>query len=469
MNRSRRFATALALACALALGLAGPAAAREARVTVPAPDAAGPDEFNRVWVDKYGPKRGKRVLVLIPGTVSGSGDFTLTARYLVKHVPGLQVWAIDRRSQALEDTSMFEKALKGEATLQQMFDYYLGYLDGATPPDHHDLIPGASHPYAREWGMEVALEDTRAVVKQARAKGRRKVVLGGHSLGGSLTAAYAAWDFNGRPGYKDIAGMVMIDGGLLGTFHSIVSLDEAQDAIAELSVGNPFADLLGVGLPEVTGLFAEVGGIYTRLAPDAPATTLQGFALLPPQFNPPFPVTNAGLLGHAFDRDTAPADLKLIHINGGGLASAGNPRPWVDGGVTPVARLAATFGQEPANAIEWYFPRRLTIDTDTASAMDPTAAANYLGLRLLHTDEINDPLYAVQTDLTGGKVLMGARNLISRSRTTRRESVLVNADPEQAHLDPLTAAPRNNRFYSTVDDFLRKVFKPKKRRGAKKG
>ena len=417
-----RYALGVVVAGVLTLALAGPAAARESRVTVATPAGPGPAQFNQVWVDKYGPKNAKAVLVLMPGTIAGSGNFTLTARYLVKHVDGLQVWAIDRRSQALEDTTMFAQTLRGEKSLQEMFDYYLGYLDGATPPTHHVFVDGASHPYAREWGMKVALDDAHAVVKQARAKGERKVILGGHSLGASLTTAYAAWDFNGRPGYKDIVGMVAIDGGLLGSFDSLDSLAETQAAISDLSTSNPFADLLGLGIPEITGLFAEVGGIYARLAPESSASTLQGFAPLPPQFNPPIPVTNAGLFGRAFDRDTSPADLALIHMNGGGLATSGNPRPWQDGGVTPVARLAATFGQEPANGVEWYFPRRLTIDTDAASAMNRTEAANFLGLRLFHTNKIDDPLYVVQTDLTSGRVLQGGRNLIRRSRTTKKES-----------------------------------------------
>lgn len=468
-DRGLRYAIALALAGALTLGLAGPAAAREARVTVATPAGPGPAQFNQVWVDKYGPKNGKTVLVLMPGTIAGSGNFTLTARYLVKHVEGLQVWAIDRRSQALEDTTVFAQTLRGEKSLQEMFDYYLGFLDGATPPTHFNFVNGFAHPYARDWGMQVALEDARAVVKKARAKGKRKVILGGHSLGASLTTAYAAWDFNGRPGYKDIEGMVAIDGGLLGSFDSIDTLAEAQAASSELASGNPFADLLGVGFPEITGLFAEVGGTFARLAPNSSAAAIQNFTLLPPQFDPPYPVTTQGLLGYAFDRDTSPPDLALIHMNGGTLAPSGDPRPWQDGGLSPVARLAATFGQEPANGVEWYFPRRLTIDTDAASAMDPTEAANYLGLRLFHTDKIDDPLYVLQTDLTHGSVLQGGRNLIQRSRTTKKESMLVNAAPEQAHLDPLIAAPKTNRFFRTVDDFLRELIAgPRKDKAAGK-
>jgi len=313
--------------------------------------------------------------------------------------------------------------------------------------------------------MATALNDTRAVVQRARGKGARKVILGGHSLGASLAYAYAAWDFNGRPGYKDLAGIVAIDGGLLGSFDSTDTLQQAQDQITQLNASTPFADLLDLGVPEATGLFAEVGGIYARLAPDAPATTLQGSPLLPAQFNPQFSVTNEGLLGFAFDRDTSPASLALIQVNGGWLAASGDPRSWVDDGVTPIARVARTFGQEPANGVEWFFPIRLSIDTNAASAMKPTSAANFLGLRLLHTDKIDDPLYAIQTDLTDGRVLQGARNLIARSRTTRKESTLVNADPINSHFDPLIAAPKSNRFYKTVDDFLREAFSAGKGKG----
>ena len=427
--QGRRRRTAVTLACALALSaaLAAPAAAREVRTTVATPAAPGPAELNRVWVDKFGPKKAKRVLVLMPGTSGGSADFTLTARYLVNRIKGLQVWSIDRRTAAFEDTAMFERALRGEASLQEMFDYYLGWLAGATPPDHYELFDTSTVPFARQWGMKVALNDARAVVRKARGKGKRKrqVILGGHSLGASLTAAYAAWDFNGRPGYKDIDGMVLIDGGLLGSFDPY-DLPQAQAAIAYLESSNPFLFLIGLGIPEAAGLFADVGAIYAQRAPTAPATTLQSFPLLPPQFN-----------------------------------------------VTPVSRLAATFGREPGNGVEWFFPRRLTIDTNGADQLAQNDVANYLGLRLFHLRKVNDPLYVIQTDLTDGGVLAGGRAFIERARTTKRQSTLVNADPEQAHLDPLMAAEDRNAFYSTLVPFLRKkVFplakqgkKPRKRKG----
>jgi pimeloyl-ACP methyl ester carboxylesterase len=452
--RTARFGWLLAAALATWLALVAPAAAQDRIVAVKAPDGPGPAGFDRVFVHKFGPASGNKVLVLMPGTQGGAGDFTLTARYLVRQIDGLQVWAIDRRTQALEETSVFERALGGEIALQQAFDHYLGWItNGGTPADHFQFLDVGDYPFARDWGMKVALRDVRAVVRLATQGGRR-VALGGHSLGASLTLAYAAWDFGGRPGYKDLDGMVLIDGGLLGSFDAY-NLTQAQQAIADLDAGNPFAQLLGPGLPaEAAGLFGEIAGLYARLAPDQAATTLQGFSLIPPELNPPFSVTNRALLGYAFDRETSPLQPDL-RINGGHLASSGDPRDWVDGGVTPVRRLAATFGQEPSNSIEWYFPRRLTIDTNGADQLRDNAVASFLGLRLLHTRQVDLPLYALQTDLTDGHVLRGALRFIERSRTTRAESRLVNADPRESHLDPLTALPERNAFFETVVPFLR--------------
>ena len=60
--------------------------------------------------------------------------------------------------------------------------------------------------------MNAEIEDLRRVVKAARSAAA-SVVVGGHSLGGSITTAYATWDFNGKPGAKGLSGLVFIDGG----------------------------------------------------------------------------------------------------------------------------------------------------------------------------------------------------------------------------------------------------------------
>lgn len=186
--------------------LSGAAPASAATFTVPGVPAAGPSKYDRVLVERFGPADARRVLVLSPGFQGGAGDFALIGPELVRRVPGLQVWAVDRRTQAFEDPSGF-----ASGDPQRAFDYYLG--GGGFKP-----VAGADVPYVREWGLPTAMGDLNRVVRRARAGGRREVILGGHSLGASLTVAYASWDFRGRPGHRDLDGMVLIDGGLLGTF-----------------------------------------------------------------------------------------------------------------------------------------------------------------------------------------------------------------------------------------------------------
>jgi pimeloyl-ACP methyl ester carboxylesterase len=446
--------TTLTAIVALALGLgASTASARQIQVPSRGP---GPEQFDSITVQQYGPKKPDRVLVLMPGTAGGAGDFTANAKELTDRVDGLAVWAIDRRSQVLEDTSTFKQALKGEITPDEAFDYYLGWLtNGGTPADHYEFLDTSTVPFAKRWGMKVALKDARQVVKQAHdAAGKKgEVFLGGHSLGASLAAAYAAWDFDGKPGYKDLDGIVLIDGGLLGSFDAY-NLEQAQAEVATLDEA-PFLDLLGLNVPESAGLFAEAGAVFAIKDPDGPATTLQNFPLLPAEFKPPVPATNLAAYGYAFDRDTSPPALALLHVNAGSLAASGDPRPWEDGGVTTAANLAAGFGQEPANGVEWFFPRRLTIDTNGANQMRQNDVAEYLGLRLEHTNQIDIPIYAFQTDLTDGAVLRGAEKLVERAKTTKKDSMLIDGDPAYSHLDPLLATPGKNQFTKTVTKFLK--------------
>src|SRR4051812_28063490 len=279
----------LAAAAAATLGLAGSASAAETQTTVTGwTGAPGPRAYDKLAVTKFGAVGARTVLVLVPGTNGGRGDFTLTAREIVKDVPGLAVWAVDRRSQRLEDTSVFAKALRGEVTTKQMFDYYAGWLADPSITPHYQPPDPATLGFAADWGLRVQLEDVRRVV-QAAARGGRRVVLGGHSLGASVAVAYASWDFAGRPGYRDLGGLVLIDGGLRGSFDS-ADLAQARTRLAAIRK-QPFLDLLGLGLPWVTGVLAETGAVLTLKEPTAPSAA-QAFPLLPAQFKPPIPATN---------------------------------------------------------------------------------------------------------------------------------------------------------------------------------
>jgi pimeloyl-ACP methyl ester carboxylesterase len=448
---SHRFLLAAAL-CAACLAAAPVASAAEVQTTVTGwTHAPGPRKYDRLDVTKFGSSKAKTVLVLVPGTNGGRGDFTLTARELVRDVPGLQVWAVDRRSQALEDTSVFQQALAGTVTPKAMFDYYAGWIADPSIQPHYQPPDAAHLGFAANWGLQVQLEDVRAVIRKARAGGAKRVILGGHSLGASVAVAYASWDFAGRPGYKDLDGVVLIDGGLRGSFDS-ADLRQAKTRLAAIKQ-QPFLDLLGLRLPWVTGILSESAAILALKDPTGPSVGAS-FSLLPPEFKPPIPVTNRGELGFAFDASTSPKSLGLIQVQAGSLGSDGD---WVDGEVTPIQRLAETFGQEPGNAVEWFYPARLNLDVDAASPLTENSASKYLGLRLKWARQAAVPVYAIQTSLTHGAVLKGARSFVKLSHSPAREAKYVDASSTMSHLDPLTAAPGKNTYLKTVVPWLRRV------------
>ena len=431
----RRLGLALIIAV---LVPAAPAAAVDRYVPMTVPPGPGPAKYDRVVVKQLGPAGASNVLVLVPGTNGGAGGIVPVARDIVRRVPRTQVWIVDRRQQAFEDTSVF-----GTGDPQRAQDYYLGF--------QYRRVAGTDARYVADWGLKLQLSDLRTVVRRAGAGGRR-VFLGGHSAGASTAVAYAAWDFGGRPGYTDIDGLVLIDGGLLGSFAS-ADLARARRELADIRSGNVFLDILGVGLPEINGIFAQVGALWAYKRPDEPSV-LQQYPPLPDFLKPSMRVTNEAQFGYAFDASTSPAALALIHIRAGRLAESGDPRGWEDGELTPIRRHARAYSADRPNATEWYYPRRLLLDFDAASAMRRTPAARFLGLRLMHGGDIDVPLYAYSTDLTDGRVARGARRLAAR---TRIPSARVVDDRQASHLDPLSAAPRTNRFLKTVVPFLKRV------------
>jgi pimeloyl-ACP methyl ester carboxylesterase len=444
----RRVAVLAALAA-----LPATAAHADSYVRMQGAPGFGPARYANLHVERIGRPGAKRVLVLIPGTFAGSGDFMAVGHALVQRLPWLQVWAIDRRPNQLEDTSYMVRALHGQISGQQLFDYYLGWLGDASISPHYQPLADADYTFARRWGLKLEMEDTRRVVLAAR-HGGRKVILGGHSLGGASVYDYATWDFAGHPGYKDLVGMVAIDGGGMGRSES---LSTVKKQIGDLATASPWLDLLGLGLPWTTGVFEESGAISALKDPDS-ASIGQASPLLPAEFKPDVPVTNKALYGYAFDYRTSPAALALIHIHSGHVATtadANGLHGWVDDSITPIERFAQLAAHEPGNFVEWYYPKRLTIDTAAANSLRRDPATTYLGLRTWHARQVDLPLYAFQTSLSSGRVIAGARAFVKASKVPYWE--YVDGSLGYSHLDPLAATPSKNDFIKTVVPFLRRL------------
>ena len=449
----------LALAVAAVLWAASSASA-DSIFSVPGYHAPGtPVKYDKVMVRRYGSPSAKNVLVLVPGTFAGASDFAIVGPYLAKHVPSLQVWAEDRREGALEDDSMLIKGLNGQATVQQVFDFYTGWLADKSITPHYQPLNPANFAFVKQWGLKVAMEDLHRVILKARAGGKRKVILGGHSLGGGEAATYPAWDFNGHGGYEDLAGIVGIDGGAINSNlsgpNAINTVADAKKALANINAKGPFSDLLGFGLPWITGPLTEVGALTVLKEPHAPSIA-GTFPLLPPSLKPPVPATNAGQLGYAFDQATSPAALSLIHIHSGHLSSS-NPADWVDDGPTPLENLVKAASIEPLGFVDWYFPARLSVDANAGRRLKQTAVTRYLGLELGHLKQVDVPYYVIQTSLGGaGNALANGAKFYKRE--SRIPSIkIVDTSKIYSHLDPLLATPSKNRFLQTVVPWLKRV------------
>jgi hypothetical protein len=439
--------------------LGAPASVPESILTIPTPAVAGtPARYDSVQVRTFGDPTAKHVLVLVPGTNGGAGDFDLIGPYLATHVPGLQVWAEMRREGALQDESVIQSTLAGTTTSQQMFDYYLGWISDPKITDHYEPLEAADYSFVDDWGMAVAMDDLHAVIVKARDGGTRTVTLGGHSLGGTEAATYATWDFDGHAGYSTINGIVCIDGcaGAAGTFGPPPTIASVRAAIGQLATQGPWLDLLGTGA-WTTGVFSEVGAVTALKDPTGPATTFEDFALLPAEFKPHVPVTNEAQFGYAFDYKTSPKQLGLIQVHSGHVATTGDPAGWVDTDITPIMNVIHAFAQTPLAATEWYYPERLSIDAGVAQSLQQTPLATYVGLRMFHTAQVDVPLYAFQTSLGGADNGVADSAEAFKAESKIPSVTVVSRVDTYSHLDPLLASSGRNAFLQTVVPWLEKL------------
>ncbi|MEA2332940.1 MAG: hypothetical protein QOH58_3078 [Thermoleophilaceae bacterium] len=444
---ARKLSLAVA-AMALATAALAPTAGAKVRVSFERMKgfdaAATPSKYDKVGVLKIGPRRAKNVLVLNPGTSASAAYFAPLAKDVVRRAKGWQVWAVERRENLLEDHSYFNRGKRGTATSAQVFDYYLRWITDPSITTHFRFIPDSEVPFGREWGMRVEIEDLRRVVKAAKRLGG-KVALGGHSLGGSITTAYATWDFGGKPGARDLHGLVYIDGGSGPT---PVTPEQATQSLQTLQTSTPWLTFGGIPAP-YTGLFNTSGALGVIVDPDAPSL---GYAwpALPANLKPPVPPTNEGQYGFALDSETSPPGLAAAQAHLGRLAASGDPRGWERAGeLTPIRRYATMFsgwGLQSLDGTAWYHPQRLTIDSGAVAAGNANPAQEVLDVRATHGDDLPKRLwiYAFAGSLGAQRVLDAASNLADQSGIPKRQLVLVDRHTTYSHNDPNSASPKND-------------------------
>jgi len=431
-----------------------------------------PAQYNVVGVIKVGPSKAKNVLVMEPGTSAAAAYFVPLAQWIVANEKGWQVWAVQRRENLLEDQSELNLYKEHDVTTTQLFDYYLGYIKNSSITDHFQPIANSSVEYASQWGMNVAVQDLHRVIVAAKRLGG-KVVLGGHSLGGSIVTAYATWDFHGRPGADGLSGLVYIDGGSSPTPVTSSAATGELDAL-EAPGADPWLSFGGIAAP-YAGLFVATGAASALYDPDAQSLG-ESSGLLPSYLVPSVPVSNVALFGYALNVGTSPAALAAAQAHlGTGIRSHGAVRGWNGtGALTPISRFAEMFAGaniENADGSEWYFPQRLTDDTGAVGNGIANPAQSILDVNSTMGDDLPKGLkiYAFCTSLGGTGVLTAAQTLATQSGIAASHLTLVNAsgtpssDPAvvnepdtYAHNDPAGAYP-NNFFFNNLETFLGSV------------
>lgn len=464
-SRVLKFGIVIALFGALmAAGAASASAAAPRVATFDGFKAPGtPAKYNKVQVVKYGDPKADRVLVLNPGTSAGGTFFGPFAKAFTKKMGDWQIWAIERRENLLEDHSYLDKYVEGKATNQQTFDYYLGWLNNPSISPHFTPKTTEETEYAKNWGMNVAVHDTRIVVKKAK-KGGRTVVMGGHSLGGSITTAYATWDFNGKPGAKGLAGLVFIDGAAASSeTRPLPTAEEAQANVDNLNKADssPFITLVNP-FPWIAGVFNATGSTAAVQDPDE-LSVFGSWPLAPAYLKPPVPATNAGQYGYAVDATTSPASLALVQSHIGQLASSGDPRGWQDGELGTVNRAASVFAENVGikgaktgmDGTSWYHPVKLSMDAGAVNnGVDNPAQAVY-GDHAVFGDKVKLPMYSFDTSLGDGRVAAATKQLAQQSGVPKSWVETVERTTTYAHIDPLSASPNKNEFLKTLVPFLK--------------
>lgn len=253
------------------------------------------------------PNKADRILVSQPGVLEGAGAYESVARNTVTEAASqgknIEVWAMDRRSNCLEDHTGFE-AGRASGDVNDALDYYVGgkekngrtfdgfgVYDGgdpASPVGDTTVTVDPSLDWLNDIGLDQTLRDQYDIMRSEvpdLATRQDKMLCGGHSLGGYLSGYFAEWDFDGDPSTTDDAGFNQCGGYF--ALDTVVDTDLTGHILSPVPV-------------DVDGLPAGVGDAVDTLY-GAPGPGLPVFAA--PSLINPETMNLLGLIGMAANDD----------------------------------------------------------------------------------------------------------------------------------------------------------------------
>jgi pimeloyl-ACP methyl ester carboxylesterase len=347
------------------------------------------------------------VVIMIPGYIGGAGSFRYLARQLValagEDFP-LEVWALDRRANCLEDQAGMQEA-EVMKNPQAALDYYYNgaAIDGRR---FNGFYTKADTPYLSEFGLQLLMQDIQVMLEEKipnPADRKKTVFVAGHSMGAAITAAYAAWDFDNDSttlddaGFNNCAGLIGLEGSVSVWSSSGLEKRYAR-RLAELRAPSPGQPSGFSITPEAMALI-EILAMSAGFAPQDESTIFRGITVSPETERLIEYFTTYGLISRGL---SAPAlgDFHLSNEAMLGLFSDDNFQPISIGRVSlgfltggPVVRRKSLFGGQG-----------LFVPADTGSA------SLYTWANFDTTGTADDPAYI---DTTGDVTLTTAETEVT--------------------------------------------------------
>ena len=330
--------------------------------SAPHPEACDWIAYTR-WRSAKGPKKATKahsVIALMPGLLGGSNSLDLVARNAVRAAAArkrnIEVWGMDRRSNCLEDLHGVQAADRAKS-IQPAFDYYYGgkEVEGRRFAGFKSADEAR---FLEDFGLEGTVRDWHTVLTReipSREQRVKRLICGGHSLGGPITAAFASWDFDGNEETTEDAGYNQCS-GFVG-FDTTVELDGSGGGAAGGGAATGLASQSGaspvinappitpgtIQLTTIAGVGAyhqpDVETTFNKQVPNTPEyeVTLRAlysrdavhFATGSPSARD-YRVTGATLFGSVFDDNSAGLSFlraSLGFITGGPLVDKNFPTP----------------------------------------------------------------------------------------------------------------------------------------------
>jgi hypothetical protein len=480
----------------------------------PATGAATPAELDFTQVVRYRedatPARpAAAILIAYPGTFGGAASWDRLARDLVRRgaTAGrtIEFWAIDRRSNLLEDLRGMDAAqAEGDPEIAQGY-YFGGDTVGGTRFGGHPQQEDVS--FMSEWGLPTLLGDLRAVVHVVpEAERRGRVFLLGHSAGAGVVETYAAWRFGDGEsavrGAEEVAGIVLVDGAAgaepiaerdyrMGTTGGLMALT-GVDALRMRGPRYVELPVLGVNVM----VTAEIMSLRALAAPDGVVADGQRDRVLSILWSigrGEVPrLTNEAALGAGFDQASngipvfscnlgQPAGGPTAMKTGlfGPLTYPSDPSAtytWIDAleatppEYTPVAALARSWAAGRTNYADWFYPARLPLDQQAVggNAIPEDGWQVAYGLRAFDGPRNDAPVLAVAAGLVPPDRYEAVRARIAaeigagRPQAGARRGAAGESTPGfrvldvtyLTHLDALAAPEPGNPVAGAVTDFV---------------